>query len=240
MKKGLLTLIFALAGSFWLYGQCEGCKQVMGESIDFCYVEAVIPNRCVQFVQDGAHFYYQDNNRKKGAQMHLPLPKGSEAPSTAYLLGLDPDNKLKLTAADLLLIAHGIEQWRQLEAIRKWQLQMVNSGLNLLPSGLAYKPLLVGNGKFPEKGKRLTLHFTGYLESGKIFESSLDKKQSFQFTLGKGEVIKGWDEGFAIMTVGSRYLLRIPPALAYGAAGAGAAIPPNATLYFDVQLISAE
>jgi FKBP-type peptidyl-prolyl cis-trans isomerase len=240
MKKGLLTLIFALTGSIWLYGQCEGCKQVLGESIDFCYVEAAIPNRCAQFVQDGTFFYYQDNNRKKGTQMHLPLPKGSEAATTAYLLGLDPDKKLKLTAADLLLIAHGIEQWRQLEAIRKWQLPMVNSGLNLLQSGLAYKPLLIGNGKIPEKGKRLTLHFTGYLESGKIFESSLDKKQSFQFTLGKGEVIKGWDEGFAIMTVGSRYLLRIPPALAYGAAGAGAAIPPNATLYFDVQLISAE
>jgi peptidylprolyl isomerase len=101
------------------------------------------------------------------------------------------------------------------------------------------KPLVTGTGKAPQKGKRVTVHYTGYLESGKKFESSLDRKRSLAFTLGNGEVIKGWEEGLALMTVGSRSLLRIPPGLGYGAAGSGD-IPGNATLFFDVQLLTAE
>ena len=240
MNKGLLTLIVALGGPFWLSGQCIGCKLVPAELIDFCFEDAACPGRCLQFVQDSPTFYYQDNHRKKGNPMKLVLPTDLASPTTAYLLALDPDATLKLEGADLLLIEHGIVQWRQLEAIRKWDISIINSGLSLLASGLAYKPIAQGNGKYPVKGKRITVHYTGYLENGKIVDSSFDKKHSFQFTLGNGEVIKGWDEGFSIMTVGSRYLLRIPPALGYGAAGAGGDIPPNATLYFDVQLISAE
>jgi peptidylprolyl isomerase len=128
-----------------------------------------------------------------------------------------------------------------MEGLRKWDMAIVGSGFTELPSGLAYKALAIGQGKTPEKGKKVNVHYTGYLESGEKFESSLDRKQTFQFTLGLGQVIKGWDEGLTIMTVGSRYLLRIPPALGYGTAGAGGGdIPPNATLYFDIQLISAE
>lgn len=240
MRKGFLTLIFALGGTFALSAQCDGCPHIGGELIDYCYQEVELPKRCVQFTEDSNTFYYQDNNRKKSSPMKLPLPSDLLRPTSGYLMGLDPDQKLKLSAADLLLIEHGIDLWLVLEGIRKWDMSIVGSGYTLLPSGLAYKPVILGKGKTPEKGKRINVHYTGYLENGKKVDSSFDKKQSFQFTLGLGQVIKGWDEGLAIMTVGSRYLLRIPPALGYGRAGAGGVIPPDATLYFDIQLISAE
>jgi hypothetical protein len=241
MRKGFLTWVFVLAGAFLLHAQCEGCPAVSGEIIDCCYMEELLPGKCAQFTQDSKTFYYIDSKRKKGAQLKLALPESLAVPTTAYLLGLDPDHELKLAAADLLVIAHGIELWRQLEGIRLWDADIINSGYSLLPSGLAYKPIKVGHGKRPEIGKRVTVHYTGYLDCGTKFDSSLDRKQTFQFTLGLGQVIKGWDEGLAIMTVGSRYLLKIPPTLGYGEAGAGrGVIPPNATLFFDVQLISAE
>jgi hypothetical protein len=240
MRKGFLTLFFALTGPFWLQGQCDGCPSIAGELVDFCYQEAEIKNRCVQFTEDSEMFHYQHNEGKKQIEMKLPMPGKLAAPSTSYLLSLVPDKKPNLYAIDLLIIEHALAQWRQLEAIRLWDLAIVNSGFSVTASGLAYKPLVIGIGKTPEKGKKVNVHYTGYLESGKKFDSSLDKKHTYQFALGLGQVIKGWDEGLAIMTVGSRYLLRIPPALGYGAAGAGGVIPPNATLYFDIQFISSE
>jgi hypothetical protein len=241
MRKGFLTLNLMLFGAFLLKAQCDGCQPIAGTSIDYCHHEADIAKCSAQFSQDTKTFYYQNNNRKKDRLMQFQLPEGDNVPSTSYLLGLDPDHKLKLSASDLLFVEHAVTQWQQMEGIRLWSPAVVNSGYTILPSGLAYKPLVIGKGKIPETGKRVNVHYTGYLENGKKFDSSLDRKQSFQFTLGLGQVIKGWDEGLSIMTVGSRYLLRIPPALGYGAAGAGGgAIPPHSTLFFDVQLISAE
>ena len=240
MRKGFLTLFLAYAGAFCLHAQCEGCTLVVGESIDFCYQDPALTKRCVQFIQDSNTFYFQDDNRKKARTMKMALPASLGAPTSSYLQRLDPDKKLKLSSEDLQLIGQGIETWRQLEAIRLWDTTIVNRDYVVTKSGLAYKPIMIGHGKLPEIGKKVNIHYTGYLESGKQFESSLDGKRTFQFTLGLGQVIKGWDEGLAIMTVGSRYLLRIPPALGYGQAGAGGDIPPNATLIFDVQLVSAE
>ncbi len=241
MRKGLLTLVLALAGPFCMQAQCDGCKPIAGELVDFCFQEDGLANRCVQFTEDSNSFYYQDNNRKKAVPMKFALPADLGKCSTTYLLGLDPEQKLRLAGADLLLIEHGIALWRQMEGIRKWDMSVINAGFSIMESGLAYKPLVIGTGRLPEKGKRVNVHYTGYLESGKKFDSSLDKKQSYQFALGLGQVIKGWDEGISIMTVGSRYLLKVPPALGYGQAGAGGGlIPPNATLYFDVRLISTD
>ena len=108
------------------------------------------------------------------------------------------------------------------------------------PSGLKYEDVEVGNGKSPEKGKRVTVHYTGTLSNGTKFDSSRDRGQPFQFTIGVGQVIKGWDEGVLSMKVGGKRKLMIPSALGYGARGAGGLIPPNADLNFDVELLGVE
>ncbi len=105
------------------------------------------------------------------------------------------------------------------------------------PSGLKYEVLKEGTGETPKAGQTVTVHYTGTLEDGTKFDSSRDRGQPFQFTIGQGQVIKGWDEGLGIMKVGDRRKLIIPPDLGYGSRGAGGVIPPNATLIFDVELL---
>ena len=103
-------------------------------------------------------------------------------------------------------------------------------------SGLKFKDMKVGEGA-AAAGKTAFVHYTGWLTDGKKFDSSRDRGQPFSFPVGKGRVIKGWDEGVASMKVGGRRELVIPPDLGYGARGAPGAIPPNATLKFDVELL---
>jgi peptidylprolyl isomerase len=107
----------------------------------------------------------------------------------------------------------------------------------VLKDGLKYVDLVVGKGAQPKKGQTVRVHYVGTLLDGKKFDSSRDRGQPFEFALGTGSVIAGWDEGVATMRVGGRRKLTIPPALGYGAAGAGAVIPPNATLVFDIELL---
>lgn len=104
-------------------------------------------------------------------------------------------------------------------------------------SGLKYVELEEGTGATPKTGQTVVVHYTGTLEDGTKFDSSRDRGQPFQFRIGVGQVIKGWDEGVGSMKVGGRRQLVIPPDLGYGARGAGGVIPPNATLIFDVELI---
>lgn len=104
-------------------------------------------------------------------------------------------------------------------------------------SGLQYEDIVEGTGAMPQKGQRVTVHYTGTLEDGTKFDSSRDRNRPFSFTIGIGQVIKGWDEGVASMRVGGQRKLVIPPDLGYGARGAGGVIPPNATLLFDVELL---
>lgn len=105
------------------------------------------------------------------------------------------------------------------------------------PSGLSYVDEVVGDGASPAKGQKVRVHYTGRLTDGKKFDSSVDRGQPFEFTIGVGQVIKGWDEGVATMKVGGKRRLNIPAALGYGAPGAPPAIPPNAELVFDVELL---
>jgi len=104
-------------------------------------------------------------------------------------------------------------------------------------SGLKYYDLVEGDGDTPAEGQTVILHYTGWLEDGTKFDSSLDRGQPFTFPLGQGSVIPGWDEGVATMKVGGRRQLVVPAELGYGDAGAGATIPPGATLIFEVELL---
>lgn len=103
-------------------------------------------------------------------------------------------------------------------------------------SGLEYSVLTPGAGNRPKAGERVRVHYTGWLTDGTKFDSSRDREQPFEFVLGRGQVIRGWDEGVALMEQGARWKLRIPHELAYGPAGRGQ-IPPSATLIFDVELL---
>jgi FKBP-type peptidyl-prolyl cis-trans isomerase len=107
----------------------------------------------------------------------------------------------------------------------------------MAPTGLQIEKLVTGNGLEPKAGNTVSVHYTGWLTDGKKFDSSVDRGRPFEFILGRGQVIKGWDEGVATMRIGDKVRLTIPPELGYGARGAGGVIPPNATLVFEVELL---
>ena len=104
-------------------------------------------------------------------------------------------------------------------------------------SGLEYIEVEAGTGAQAVAGKKVSVHYTGKFQDGKVFDSSISRGQPIEFQLGRGNVIKGWDEGIALMKVGGKAQLIIPSNLAYGERGAGGVIPPNATLVFDVELV---
>ncbi|MDL5033984.1 FKBP-type peptidyl-prolyl cis-trans isomerase [Pelomonas sp. APW6] len=118
----------------------------------------------------------------------------------------------------------------------------LNLTLQTTASGLQYEDVAVGDGADAVSGKRVTVHYTGWLykngQRGKKFDSSKDRNDPFKFHLDAGQVIKGWDEGVQGMKVGGKRMLVIPSELGYGAYGAGGVIPPNATLLFEVELLA--
>jgi len=141
-------------------------------------------------------------------------------------------NKLFLITITLslfcFLIANSENFWKGM----KMELSTITTD-----SGLKYIDNDMGSGDYPEKGDKVVVHYTGKLEDGTKFDSSLDRGQPFEFTIGVGQVIKGWDEGVIGMKIGGKRQLIIPSDLGYGERGAGSVIPPDATLIFDVELI---
>lgn len=115
--------------------------------------------------------------------------------------------------------------------------QQTGEKIETTTSGLKFIDEILGKGESPKSGQKVKVHYTGWLESGKKFDSSVDRGSPFEFVIGIGQVIKGWDEGVSTMKIGGKRKLIIPSNLAYGSNGAGNAIPPNATLIFDVELL---
>lgn len=104
-------------------------------------------------------------------------------------------------------------------------------------SSLKIEKLVTGTGRAPKKGELVSVHYTGWLSTGEKFDSSVDRDEPFQFVLGARQVIAGWDQGVATMQIGDKVRLTLPPELAYGEHGYPGAIPPNATLIFEVELL---
>jgi len=116
-------------------------------------------------------------------------------------------------------------------------MEKLAAGFDKTASGLRYKMIQKGSGKKAENGKTVSVHYSGSLENGKVFDSSYSRKKPIEFPLGMGNVIEGWDEGIALLQVGDKARFVIPSHLGYGSRGAGGVIPPNATLIFDVELM---
>lgn len=145
-----------------------------------------------------------------------------------------------LITALVVLVAAGVLFWvrSKKEAVPTPSATVPSSGATITTSsGLQYVILQEGTGDGVTVGKKVTVHYTGWLTNGTKFDSSLDRGRPFEFNLGIGQVIKGWDEGVQGMKVGEKRKLLIPSALGYGPRGAGGAIPPNADLIFEVTLL---
>lgn len=144
---------------------------------------------------------------------------------------------------------NAVEEFRQFEGAAKareeqarkqadQEIDEIAMGFDKTESGLRYKIINKGDGAKAEKGKTVSVHYKGMLPNGKVFDSSYERKQPIDFALGMGQVIAGWDEGIQLLQVGDKARLVIPSHIAYGSAGAGGVIPPNATLVFDVELVA--
>ena len=159
-----------------------------------------------------------------------------------------------LETLEIVRVGAEAEKWNAVEAFRTFEgsrakresvekaeneakMEQLAAGFDKTESGLRYKMIQKGSGKKAENGKTVSVHYEGSLESGKVFDSSYPRKKPIDFTLGQGQVIEGWDEGIALLQVGDKARFVIPSHLGYGSRGAGGAIPPNATLIFDVELM---
>lgn len=155
---------------------------------------------------------------------------------------------------EIIRVGDDAKNWNAIEAFRTFEgsrakretaernaaetkMEQLAAGFEKTESGLRYKMIQKGNGKNAENGKTVSVHYEGSLENGKVFDSSYPRKKPIEFRLGEGNVIEGWDEGIALLQVGDKARFVIPSHLGYGSRGAGGAIPPNATLIFDVELM---
>jgi peptidyl-prolyl cis-trans isomerase A (cyclophilin A) len=149
------------------------------------------------------------------------------------------DEAQKWNAVEAFRIFEGSRAKREaaVKAAAEEKMEKLAAGFEKTESGLRYQFIQRGSGKKAENGKTVSVHYTGQLEDGKVFDSSYPRKKPIEFPLGLGNVIEGWDEGIALLQVGDKARFVIPSHLGYGSRGAGGAIPPDATLIFDVELM---
>ncbi|MDB4058654.1 peptidylprolyl isomerase [Flavobacteriaceae bacterium] len=162
-----------------------------------------------------------------------------------------------LDTLEILRVGAAAEAWNAVEAFRTFEgsrekrlaeakaaqtdvLDQVSAGFSETASGLRYQIIQKGTGAKAEKGQQVSVHYQGALIDGTVFDSSYKRKEPIEFQLGIGQVISGWDEGLQLLHVGDKARFVIPSDLAYGSAGAGGVIPPDAILVFDVELVGAK
>lgn len=225
MKVFIVSILCTFGIVSLLQAQCPSCPEI-GKKADFCFDHKSFPSKCAQFVDKDSDVYFFP---KQGAKVQkLTIPAKTDA---AGMLAVVKQTKNKISAEDIVFLH---------EAFNAWYTAQKNLGYTVTTSGLGYKIAQLGQGKKPEAGKKVSVHYKGYLENGTVFDSSFERNQPIDFTLGAGQVIKGWDEGIQLFPVGSKGTLRIPAELGYGKRGAGNMIPPDATLFFDIEVIHAD
>jgi len=167
----------------------------------------------------------------EGEKARLVIPPELALGDRASSDGLIPANSTLIFEVELVSIQEGAPEAPT---------EVKEADYVTTDSGLKYHDFVVGDGPSPETGQTVSVHYTGWLEDGTKFDSSLDRGQPFAFPIGMGRVIAGWDEGVATMKVGGKRQLVIPSELGYGEQGYGAAIPSNATLIFEVELLGVQ
>lgn len=219
--KNYLFAAFVTLG-FIGKAQCDACN-LEGET-DYCHIDESFEGYCAAF-KDGASTFQLVTGKKTRT---IPL---NMTPDYKYLLQIVDNKKLKISAKDVLFIE---------AATHAWPVESRKVGYTIDESGLGIKVIAEGTGDLPAEGEKVSVHYTGWLLDGTKFDSSYDRNQPFSFALGQGRVIKGWDIGVSKLKKGSKAFLKIPANLGYGARGAGRAIPPNATLIFEIEVLETD
>lgn len=223
-KKLVFSIALCLGLSFITYAQCEVCEENK-DALTFCYQNNNFNEYCATFTDGAPTFLLSKGKKSKTIDL-------TSKATLKDLIAISEDKKAKISATDILFIQ---------EALKVWRLESWNLGHIYTKSGLGIKTLVRGSGALPKKGQRVKVHYSGFLENGEKFDSSVDRNEPFEFNLGKGEVIKAWDEALQKLTIGSKALIKVPSKLGYGRRGAGRGlIPPNATLFFEIEVLGAK
>lgn len=200
---------------------CTSLAVSAQNTADFVFENENFPGLKASFWDSKDVFSIQNGKKSR----EIPL---AAADSTAYLNSIATNKKLKLNAQEAFFLQ---------QALPAWEKARMKIGFEFEENGLGIKILAKGQGELPKEGQTVIVHYTGKLEDGTEFDSSIPRKTPFEFPLGKGRVIKGWDLGIAKLPIGTKAILWIPADLGYGSRGAGGVIPPGATLFFEVELI---
>ncbi len=222
MKHLVNFCVTLLITGTYAFAQCDKCPSDASMKPDYCFTDPGFEGRCAQFSSNSDHFLYFSGPKVK-------------TPMKVKILS----DFTQTTLAEIAKPLDGMDLAFLFGAMQQWKTAKLNIGFTVLPSGLAYKVIQEGTGKLPEKGKKVKVHYKGYLTDGTKFDSSFDRNDPIEITLGVGQVIKGWDEGIGLFRVGSKGVLKIPADLGYGSRGVGS-IPANSILFFDIEVVSAE
>ncbi|MFN0200644.1 MAG: FKBP-type peptidyl-prolyl cis-trans isomerase [Bacteroidia bacterium] len=243
MKKYFLLGMMFCANFYQMYAQtCEKCKTIEDFHAEDCYTSATFQGKCAQFNTNTTQFYFQAEEGKKPLALEINKTKSSRD----NLIALAGDTKLKLTGLDVLFLEDALAHWKEklldirvkrTAATTRTESELQAMEFTKTQTGLEYKIIEQGDGKKAEPGKAVQVHYRGYLTNGTIFDESFSRGQAFGFDLGRGRVIRGWDEGIALLKEGDRAVFRIPAELAYGSRAMGDKIPANSVLVFEVVLM---